>query len=206
MSKKQIVVIGKEGQLASELLQLSHLYDDYHFTFTSKDEINLIEKHFEGKIESLRPDIIINTAAYTQVDKAEDNIENATLLNTIAPGKIAKVCSLFSIPFIHISTDYVYNSNVGYPLSEGALTNPKSVYGITKLNGEKLVLDNSDKSIIIRTSWLYSSFGNNFVKTMLKLSKDKKSLNIVDDQFGSPTYVEDLAKKRKSELMTMKGI
>lgn len=191
--KKRILVIGSEGQLASELKDISQLQTEFDFIFTQQEEINLKDKFFTSKLESLRPDIIINTAAYTQVDKAETDIKNATLLNTIAPAKLSQLCHKLSIPLFHISSDYVYNVNEGYPLTEVSKTNPKSVYGITKLYGEKLVLDNHDKVIIIRTSWLYSTSGNNFVKTMLRLSKEKKELKIVNDQFGAPTYVADLA-------------
>lgn len=193
MEKKKIVVIGSDGQLASELRQISHSFDQFQFTFTHKNEINLLHSSYEQRLLSLRPDIIINTSAYTLVDKAEIEIEQAFLLNCIAPGKISKLCSDLKIPIIHISSDYVYDSNMGYPLTENDITKPRSMYGITKLNGERLVLHQNAKSIIIRTSWLYSSFGNNFVKTMLKLSKERSTLSIVEDQIGCPTYVEDLA-------------
>lgn len=193
MDKKKIVVIGSDGQLASELRQISHSYDQFQFVFTHKADVNLLDVHFEHKLMSLRPDLIINTSAYTLVDKAEIEIEQAVVLNAIAPGKISKLCAVLSIPMIHISSDYVYDFNGGYPLVENDINLPKSMYGITKLYGERLVKEQNVKSIIIRTSWLYSSFGNNFVKTMLKLSKERSTLSVVDDQFGCPTYVEDLA-------------
>lgn len=193
MDKKKVIVIGRDGQLASELYAISHLMAQFQFTFTSQEDINLLAGGFEQKLMSLKPDLIINTSAYTLVDKAEQEIEKAVLLNTIAPGKLSSLCSKLRIPFIHISTDYVYDSNKGYPYTEDAITSPKSLYGITKLNGDKLVLTQNTKSIVIRTSWLYSSFGNNFVKTMLRLSKEKSVISIVNDQFGCPTNVEDLA-------------
>ena len=139
------------------------------------------------------PKAVINCAAYTAVDKAESEPELAQLINATATGYLADACRLIDIPFIHISTDFVYDGNKTIPLFETDATNPSGVYAKTKLEGEQLALQKHKKTIIIRTSWVYSSFGNNFVKTMLRLGREKPELKVVNDQTGSPTYARDLA-------------
>ena len=136
----------------------------------------------------------INCAAFTAVDKAESNPEKARLLNAVAPGMLARAINKNGGEMIHISTDYVFSGERWQPYTEDCSTNPQSVYGITKLEGEHRVAEYCKKSVIIRTAWLYSSYGNNFVKTMLRLGKEKESLNVVFDQVGTPTYARDLAK------------
>ncbi|MDB5229833.1 MAG: rfbD, partial [Chitinophagaceae bacterium] len=139
------------------------------------------------------PQYFINAAAYTGVDKAETEKELAYAVNATAPGMIASLCNEYATRLIHISTDYVFNGNSQQPYSETGETDPVNYYGFTKLEGEKLVLKNCPQSIIIRTSWVYSSFGHNFVKTMLRLMKERSSISVVNDQFGAPTYAGDLA-------------
>ncbi len=138
-------------------------------------------------------DYFIHCAAYTAVDKAESEKEKAFLANATAPGLIAGLLSENRTKLIHISTDYVFDGNSSMPLTEEAVTNPVNFYGLSKLEGERLVLKNNPDSMIIRTSWLYSAFGNNFVKTMIRLMKDRESIQVVADQTGSPTYAGDLA-------------
>lgn len=191
-----ILVTGSKGQLGSEMNEIAHQYPNYHFIFTDVEELN-ITNHTEvaAFIELHRIDIIINCAAYTAVDKAEVEVDIAKEINQLAVKNFAEIAKDKGIKLIHISTDYVFDGCAKTPYIESALPNPQSVYGNTKLAGEQALLNTNPKnSIIIRTSWVYSSFGNNFVKTMLRLSKEKAALNVVADQFGSPTYAADLAK------------
>jgi dTDP-4-dehydrorhamnose reductase len=191
-----ILVTGSKGQLGSEMNEIAHQYTNYHFIFTDVEELN-ITNHTEvaAFIELHRIDIIINCAAYTAVDKAEVEVDIAKEINQLAVKNFAEIAKDKGIKLIHISTDYVFDGCAKTPYIESALPNPQSVYGNTKLAGEQALLNTNPKnSIIIRTSWVYSSFGNNFVKTMLRLSKEKAALNVVADQFGSPTYAADLAK------------
>ena len=138
-------------------------------------------------------DIFIHCAAYTAVDKAESEKEKAFLINGSAPGWIASVLSETGTKLIYISTDYVFDGKSATPLSEEAETNPINIYGASKLEGERLVLQNNPLTQVVRTSWVYSAHGNNFVKTMIRLMKERSSINVVDDQIGSPTYAGDLA-------------
>ena len=190
-----ILVTGSNGQLGSELREISSVYD-YNFFFTSRDDLDISnENDIKTFIETNNINTIINCAAYTAVDKAEEQKELADKINRKAVKKIAKICALKDIKLIHISTDYVFDGTNYKPYNEATQTNPKSVYGQTKLNGEiELIKINPKNSIIIRTSWLYSSFGNNFVKTMLKLGKEKDELGVIFDQIGTPTYARHLAK------------
>ena len=145
------------------------------------------------KLNNIKPDIIINCAAYTSVDNAEDNFDSANAINNKSVELIAKWCYINNCKLLHISTDYVYGSNISSEINEDYPTNPVNNYGITKLMGDRACIKAHPTSIIIRTSWLYSSFGNNFVKKIIELMKTKKKLNIVNDQIGSPTYAADLA-------------
>ncbi|HNQ67069.1 MAG TPA: dTDP-4-dehydrorhamnose reductase [Bacteroidales bacterium] len=189
----KVVVTGSKGQLGTKLKELSLQYKNYEFLFVDIEEIDLSSKSQIGKLFENKIDLVINCAAYTAVDKAEDDFKNAELINSLAPAYIAEKCQQNNAKFIHISTDYVFDGLSGTPYKEGSQTNPQSVYGKTKLDGEIKVLSNNPEAIIIRTSWLYSEHGSNFVKTILRLAKEKDELRIVSDQQGSPTYAGDLA-------------
>ena len=189
-----ILVTGSKGQLGNELQVLAP-GSEFNFTFTDFDELDLTDfDALTAFFAKNRFDFIINCAAYTAVDKAESEENRAFLLNGEAPGKLADIASKQGAVLIHISTDYVFNGRNYKPYNEDDACNPVSVYGHSKLKGEQAVLDKATKAIIIRTSWLYSSFGNNFVKSILKYSKERPSLNVVFDQVGTPTYASDLAK------------
>jgi dTDP-4-dehydrorhamnose reductase len=191
---QKILVIGTNGQLGSELRELSLFHDQYEWIFTDWQELDLSDlQNLADNITTISPDILINCAAYTAVDKAESEIELADVLNHQAVAIMANWTFANNCKFIHVSTDYVFDGTSSIALNEDAPTSPINVYGKTKLAGENACLIENPKSIIIRTSWVYSSFGANFVKTMSRLMKEKDSLNVVNDQIGSPTYAADLA-------------
>ncbi len=189
-----ILVTGANGQLGKELQVLTESYPAYQFLFTAKEEMQIEDV---GAVSAFfarhTVDYCINCAAYTAVDKAEAEKEKAFLINAEATGNLAKVCKEHNVQFIHISTDYVFDGASKYPYKETDRTHPLNTYGTSKLKGEELALQNDPSAVIIRTSWLYSSFQNNFIKTMLRLMKEKDSINVVNDQFGCPTYAADLA-------------
>ena len=193
-SKYNILVTGSNGQLGSEIKELSQSYS-YSFFFTDRDTLDITnEEAIKSFIETNSINTIINCAAYTAVDKAESDEITSDLVNRKAVKKLAKISSANNIKFIHISTDYVFDGTNHIPYNEANQTNPQSVYGKTKLDGEnEMIKINPANSIIIRTSWVYSSFGTNFVKTMLRLGKEKESLGVIYDQVGTPTYARDLA-------------
>lgn len=190
-----ILVTGTNGQLGSEIKELSKNYS-YNFFFTDRNSIDITSKdNIKAFCQINNINVIINCAAYTAVDKAESDIENADLVNRKAVKKLALISQELNIKLIHISTDYVFDGRNFKPYIEEFQTNPQGVYGKTKLDGENEMRDiNPKDSIIIRTSWVYSSFGNNFVKTMLRLGREKESLGVIFDQVGTPTYARDLAK------------
>jgi dTDP-4-dehydrorhamnose reductase len=190
-----ILVTGSNGQLGSEIKELSSNYE-YKFFFTSKEELDISDKNdIKNFCELNNINTIINCAAYTAVDKAEEDEKLADKINRKAVKKLSKLSLEKDIKLIHISTDYVFDGRAYKPYIESYQTNPNSVYGQTKLDGEKeMIRINPKNSIIIRTSWVYSSSGNNFVKTMLKLGHMKDSLGVIFDQVGTPTYARDLAK------------
>lgn len=192
----RILVTGANGQLGSEIKVLVESYPNYHFFFTDVDELDITNKEaIELYVAKNKINTIINCAAYTAVDKAESEFELANSINHVAVQYLAEVAKEHHCKFVHISTDYVFDGTGHKPYIEMNTPNPQSVYGLTKLDGElALQKINPENSIIIRTSWVYSSFGNNFVKTMLKLGEERDVLNVVDDQIGSPTYAGDLAK------------
>lgn len=188
-----ILVTGANGQLGQELRSLPKTDATYFFTDIEELDITQIEsiQHF---VSENQINVIINCAAYTNVSKAEEEIDKAELINTQAVANLANIAKNNNAVLIHISTDYVFGGNcVNTPIKEDATTNPLGVYGRTKLMGEKEIIKSGCKYIIIRTAWLYSAYGNNFVKTILRLSKEKESLNVVYDQVGTPTYAGDLA-------------
>ncbi len=195
MAAKTILVTGANGQLGNEMQVISKQYPSYNFLFVAKDELPIDD--FEAAQEYFDNhsiDVCVNCAAYTAVDRAETEKEKAFAINGSAVGNLAKLCKQNNALFIHVSTDYVFDGTATSPYKEDSAVNPIGVYGASKLQGEELALQNNPASIIIRTSWVYSSFGNNFVKTMLRLMKERESLNVVNDQQGCPTYASDLAK------------
>ncbi len=192
---EQILVIGKNGQLGKSLQRLSVEYPQYSFCFVGRAELNLskpdmMESYFNQK----NFDFVINCAAYTAVDKAESEPEMANQVNHLAVKQLAEVCKEKDINLIHISTDYVFSGKGFQPYVETDNTDPQNIYGITKLAGELAMLHANPNGMIIRTSWVYSEFGNNFVKTMISLGSEKANISVVFDQIGSPTYAGDLAK------------
>ena len=191
-----ILVTGSNGQLGSELRVLAQKYPAYNFHFTDYKALD-ITNHSAVKafVKEAHISVIINCAAYTAVDKAESDLEMSTKLNHLAVENFGKIAKESNIQLIHISTDYVFDGTNYMPYTEEDKTNPQSVYGSTKLAGEKALQQiNPANSIIIRTSWVYSSFGNNFVKTMLRLANERTELGVIVDQIGTPTYARDLAK------------
>jgi len=194
MRKRRIIVTGANGQLGKEIQVLSASYPEFDFVFLSRADlpINDVEK-VQDFFQNIQPSFCINCAAYTAVDKAESEKEAAFLMNAESVGILASACKKFHCKFIHISTDYVFDGSSSIPLKEDEATNPISVYGESKLKGETLALKENDETVIIRTSWVYSEFGNNFVKTMIRLMNERESINVVNDQIGSPTYAADLA-------------
>jgi dTDP-4-dehydrorhamnose reductase len=190
----KIFVTGANGQLGKELKQISSQYPQFEFIFLSKEDLPI--HHFEivrAYLKVHKPFYLINCAAYTAVDRAEQEKDLAMQVNGEAPGVLAAGCNENGCRFIHISTDYVFDGTATQPYKEEAITNPQSVYGLSKLEGEKQILQFNPSAIIIRTSWVYSEFGKNFVKTMMKLMSEKNEINVVSDQLGSPTYAADLA-------------
>ena len=191
---KKILVTGSKGQLGSELSLLSKIYSQFEWIFTDREELDLCNLlQLAKQLDVLNPQIIINCAAHTAVDKAESEVAMADLLNHQSVAVLAKWSHTNSCKLIHISTDYVFDGTADTALDETAQTNPINVYGVTKLAGEMACLEENPDAILIRTSWVYSSFGANFVKTMSKLMQERDHLSVVADQIGSPTYAGDLA-------------
>ncbi|WP_170000150.1 dTDP-4-dehydrorhamnose reductase [Campylobacter sp. RM9328] len=190
-----ILVTGSNGQLGSEIRELASNYE-YKFFFTDRTNIDITDKNdIINFCQTNSINAIINCAAYTAVDRAESDIENADLVNRKAVKKLSLVAKELGIKLVHISTDYVFDGKNYKPYIEEHQTNPQSIYGKSKLDGETEMRNiNPLNSIIIRTSWVYSYYGNNFLKTMLRLGKEKESLGVIYDQVGAPTYAKDLAK------------
>ena len=189
-----ILVTGGNGQLGSELKELAPNYPEYNFLFTNVSDLDITDhSSVEEFIESNNINVIINCAAYTAVDKAETELELADIINHLAVANIAQMAKVKNIKLIHISTDYVFDGTNFKPYVETDAPNPQSVYGKTKLDGELAMRQiNPANSIIIRTSWVYSKFGNNFVKTILRLAETRDEISVVSDQIGSPTNAADL--------------
>jgi dTDP-4-dehydrorhamnose reductase len=188
-----ILITGAKGQLGNELKVVSKKYFGYDFIFTDIDVLDITDPVKTASfLHKTKPDWIINCAAYNQVDKAESDYQNALLVNGTAVKNIADALKDSTCRFIHISTDYVFDGTSNTPYFDSSTPNPVSAYGKSKLEGEKAALTHYG-SMVIRTSWLYSSFGNNFVKTIIRLANEKDSVRVVSDQTGSPTYALDLA-------------
>ena len=180
------LVVGANGQLGNELRLLLQDKAEY----VDRDELDITDVNAVAEyVTSDKYEAVINCAAYTAVDKAEDEPELAEKINVIGPKNLAKT----GVPLVHVSTDYVFDGQNCVPYKESDKTAPRSVYGVTKLSGEQSVIDNASTAVVIRTAWLYSEFGNNFVKTMQRLGAERESLNVVFDQVGTPTYAKDLA-------------
>lgn len=189
-----IIVTGKNGQLGSELLALHMSYPGYHFVFLDRKELDLCSLgDLSALFEKYNPKYFINAAAYTAVDKAEDEKESAMEINGHAPGIMARACKANGTIFIQISTDYVFDGSGTSPYLPEHPTAPVNFYGESKLMGEQQALLNNDQTLIIRTAWVYSAYGHNFVKTMLRLMSERPSIGVVSDQSGAPTYARDLA-------------
>jgi len=189
-----VLVTGANGQLGSEIRKISGLFPEMRFAFTDVDELDITDSlKVANYLSTFHPQFLINCAAYTAVDKAETDIEMATLLNATAVGILAEQAAKIDCKMIHVSTDYVFNGKGPRPYKEDDPVDPQSAYGRTKLEGEVLCQKFNPESLIIRTSWLYSAFGNNFVKTMVRLGNERDELGVIADQIGSPTNAADLA-------------
>jgi len=191
---KTILITGSNGQLGSEIKTLATNFTNFDFVFSDRSQLSLENpESVTDYLNQIQPDYIVNCAAYTAVDKAESEPELADLINHKSVGAIAKWVFSNNAKLIHVSTDYVFDGTSATPLKEDSATNPQNEYGKTKLRGEHAALNANPDAIVIRTSWVYSEFGNNFVKTMVRLMNERDTLNVVDDQIGSPTYAKDLA-------------
>lgn len=191
---KNILITGANGQLGNEMRLLAGENEGYNYFFTDVAELDICdERAVMDFVACHQIDIIVNCAAYTAVDKAEDNQELCNRLNAVAPGFLAKAVATRNGYLVQVSTDYVFDGTAHIPYKEDQPTCPNSVYGVTKLAGEKEALKYCSNTMVIRTAWLYSTFGNNFVNTMIRLGKEKESLGVIFDQIGTPTYARDLA-------------
>ena len=191
----KVLITGSNGQLGSEIRDLYTNYEKIEFFFKDLPELDISDADSVSTlIINKRINVVINCAAYTAVDKAEENIEIAERVNSIGVSNIVEALEKVNGKLIHISTDYVFDGNNSQPYRESDPVNPIGIYGKTKRAGELAVIKSKIDAIVIRTSWLYSSFGNNFLKTMLRLGKQQESINVVSDQIGTPTYARNLAK------------
>ncbi len=191
---KKILVTGANGQLGSELSVLSSKYPEYEWFFADRTKATLDNLDLLPiQLNDIKADVIFNCGAYTAVDKAETEKELAFTVNSSAVEIIAKYASENKVKLIHVSTDYVFDGTSSVALNEEAFTNPINAYGESKLAGEIACMKQNPDSIVVRTSWVYSKFGNNFVKTMQRLMQEKEEISVVNDQVGSPTYATDLA-------------
>jgi dTDP-4-dehydrorhamnose reductase len=190
-----ILVTGSAGQLGQAIQHIASDYADCQFIFASSQDLDITNQdQVNAFFDSNTIHFCINTAAYTAVDKAETDIDKAESVNVLGPRNLAQACKKYGVRLIHISTDFLFDGTSNKPYLETDATNPLGIYGVTKLKGEVAVMYNMSDYFIIRTSWVYSQFGNNFMKTMLRLALERDSLNIVSDQIGSPTNAVDLAK------------
>ncbi len=190
----RILLTGKNGQLGRCFKDVLTGTDHALFAYGST-ELNIADtQQVADVVQQVKPDIIVNAAAYTAVDKAETDSDSAYLVNATGPELLAKQAAILDIPFVHVSTDYVFDGDAVEPYLQTDETNPQGVYGASKLAGERAVTAACDKHIILRTAWVFSEYGNNFVKTMVRLAKERDELSVVADQYGCPTYAGDLAK------------
>ncbi|WJG21764.1 dTDP-4-dehydrorhamnose reductase [Vibrio furnissii] len=190
----KILVTGANGQLGCSIQNISELYD-ISLILTDSEQLDItILESVDKIIEEARPDIIVNAAAYTAVDKAEEEEALATKVNVTGPHNLAVIADRYEIPLIHVSTDYVFDGSETKPYHPYDKSNPQGIYGKTKWMGEEAVRNNLTQHVIVRTAWVFSEYGNNFVKTILNLSTSREELGIIADQYGCPTYAGDLAK------------
>ena len=206
-----VLVTGANGQLGQSLQFIAPNYPELHFVFCASAELDITDlNNVQQVFKQIKPTFCINAAAYTAVDKAESEPEKAHLINVVGAKNVAEVCKKHNTTLLHVSTDFVFDGNKVSPYTEEDIPNPTGVYGQTKLDGEKAIQETVDNYFIIRTSWVYSQFGNNFMKTMLRLASERESLSVVNDQIGTPTNAIDLAeclleiinKTRNSKLAT----
>lgn len=205
-----VLITGAHGQLGNEMAQVSANSKD-HYIFTDIDELDITDLDaILALVKEKQINVIVNCAAYTNVDKAEEEEKTADLINNVAVGYLAMAAKSVGATLIHVSTDYVFNGENNVPYTERDMTEPTGIYGKTKLAGENAVVNSGCNYIILRTAWLYSIWGNNFVKTMLKLTKEREALNVIIDQIGTPTYAGDLADAIdwiiKRRMVDQKGI
>lgn len=192
----KVIIVGKDGQLGKALQHIMNDYSDIHLYFFDKTELDITKpESMEPIWKEIVPDFCINTAAYTAVDRAEVNSDEAHLINVTGVKNLIDTCQQYKTTLLHISTDYVFDGEKTTPYLETDIPNPINVYGMSKYKAEVLINNSLHKYFIIRTSWLYSQFGSNFVKTMLGFSPTKESVHVLNDQIGSPTHAIDLAKK-----------
>jgi len=189
-----VLVTGATGQLGQSLQFIAPKFPEIDFVFCSSSDLDITNlESCQAVFLKIKPNYCINAAAYTAVDKAESESEKSHLINVIGTQNLAAVCKEYSTVLLHISTDFVFDGNATKPYTENEIPNPTGVYGQTKLDGEKAIQDTFENYYIIRTSWVYSQFGNNFMKTMLRLASERDSISIVNDQIGTPTNAVDLA-------------
>ena len=194
MKQIRIDVLGSNGQLGSEMRCLAASNPEFSFTFSDVEDVDITsQESLRSHFGAVRPDVVVNCAAYTAVDRAESDAALADSINHRAVELLAGFSRKFGFLLIHISTDYVFDGTSCRPYLETDPCNPVSVYGKTKLAGEKALLANAQRAVLIRTGWLFSSFGNNFVRTMLRLGQERPVVKVVSDQVGTPTYAANLA-------------
>ncbi|TWO33988.1 dTDP-4-dehydrorhamnose reductase [Seonamhaeicola sediminis] len=200
---KHILVTGGNGQLASCIKDIENNYNSYNFIYTDYEDLDICNKtQLDSFFKAHTLAFCINCAAYTAVDKAESETEKAYLINATGAKNLAEICKDYNVTMVHVSTDFVFQGNTNQSYTENDVTKPISVYGASKLKGEQEIIKTLQNYFIIRTSWLYSEHGNNFVKTMLRLGKERDELKVVNDQIGTPTYAPDLAEVIMSFIVT----
>jgi len=189
-----ILITGSHGQLGNEMQQAATRFPAFRFIYTDVEDLDICDKAaLDAFVKANAVNVIVNCAAYTAVDKAEDDVELCYKINAEAVRNIGEVAHQNGLKVVHVSTDYVFDGTNYVPYSEDQAVSPNTVYGKSKLAGEQALMETCEQAVILRTAWLYSSFGNNFVKTMIKLGTERDSLNVIFDQIGTPTYAADLA-------------